>query len=1154
MNKLKLIISACTAFLMVAQLGVAGEVVGDKSKKSASKVLTNDFPKLLDANRIDYWISNNGRGATDPAAGTDLGLYFPAGSPKSIIFADGFLFSYNVTLANGTVELRSNGGSYNPGLQAGKITANGVDAGGGNYTAPVAAAPGLPKYRVYKVVKDWQNLPDGDAKAAIQKDYEEWPWQDGAPVQQKVGGGDSIDVNGFKVPQILGNQTMWYVANDMSTARANQLYGSKPTGIELQVTIFGFDVRPLNTMAFMKFKIINKSGLQISDMYVSNWSDPDLGGASDDLVGVDTLLKLGYVYNATNKDAIYNLGTVPAGGYVFFQGPLVDAAPTDSGITGGVWYHGKKNLPLSSFAYYINGGPVNMADPALGSPNGTIQLNRYQKGLDAIGNPLKKSDNVTPTKFPMSGDPVAGTGDLDGVLYPKGDRRMLLSSGPFNMAPGDQQEIVSAVIVGQGANNLGSVASIKKLAIEAQKVFNKNFKANGPPPAPVVKASGLDRQIVLDWSAPADFNRTEKDVQENYKFEGYKVYQLPTPQSTTVDEAKLIATYDLNNGITLIKDEFYDERIGEDIIKTAHLGNDGGLSRFIIIDNDAVNGGALVNNREYYFAVTAYNAYSTNTEGPNDIVGLGIPTQYENSLKNVITVTPRAANIGVRYSSNPNDKVTFSKVGGSDGQAFIKVVDPSQLTGDSYEIRFQDFSGTVKYNVYNTTKAQYVFADWRNQPAGEVAGAGEPTFDGLQAYATGPKNDFKDFKITKNANGVLNPPSYGAFAFNTSGFPNPGPYQTAGTAAVNGNSDRPSSNSQASGKQWGIHAYGAQIPYNDGSTTSFMARSTQYTGGLGRPNQGLRSVIPDDIEIRFTGAAETAKIYNSAANFTVPFQVWNTKGDNDPSNDFRILPGILDLGATTGNVADGIYSITKNDHPISGADNDPVTDPIYLIEPLDRTPGEQGFNDLIAKINANGAAWAAETGWAYYSGPDEYDQMNFGSKPSVMRLVFVGMNLASISDATAFATAVGATPYPETGTVFKIVTTKPNGVNDKFAFSAPAAPAFTKANATADLKNINVFPNPYYGASSIELSKYNRQVTFTHLPLTNTKIKIFTIAGTFVSEIKHENGTQYDTWNLTNFAGVPVASGMYVAYIETPYGTTTLKIGVVQEAQYLDNI
>jgi hypothetical protein len=51
------------------------------------------------------------------------------------------------------------------------------------------------------------------------------------------------------------------------------------------------------------------------------------------------------------------------------------------------------------------------------------------------------------------------------------------------------------------------------------------------------------------------------------------------------------------------------------------------------------------------------------------------------------------------------------------------------------------------------------------------------------------------------------------------------------------------------------------------------------------------------------------------------------------------------------------------------------------------------------------------------------------------------------------------------------------------------------------------------------------------------------------------NTNQFLRWNLQNENGLPVASGIYIAYIEMGnIGTTkTLKIAIIQEQQFLRN-
>ncbi|MDX9925702.1 MAG: hypothetical protein RBS48_13170, partial [Ignavibacteriaceae bacterium] len=105
-----------------------------------------------------------------------------------------------------------------------------------------------------------------------------------------------------------------------------------------------------------------------------------------------------------------------------------------------------------------------------------------------------------------------------------------------------------------------------------------------------------------------------------------------------------------------------------------------------------------------------------------------------------------------------------------------------------------------------------------------------------------------------------------------------------------------------------------------------------------------------------------------------------------------------------------------------------------------------------------------------------------------------------------------------------------------------------------DISRINVFPNPYYGANPQEINKYQRFVTFSHLPAEAT-IKIFNLAGQLVAHIEKTNPeSQFVRWDLNNDAGYMVAGGLYLAYIEMPElgKTKVLKIAIIHEQPILD--
>ena len=57
-----------------------------------------------------------------------------------------------------------------------------------------------------------------------------------------------------------------------------------------------------------------------------------------------------------------------------------------------------------------------------------------------------------------------------------------------------------------------------------------------------------------------------------------------------------------------------------------------------------------------------------------------------------------------------------------------------------------------------------------------------------------------------------------------------------------------------------------------------------------------------------------------------------------------------------------------------------------------------------------------------------------------------------------------------------------------------------------------------------------------------------------VRTIEKDNSSTYQRWDLANESGLPVASGLYIAYIEMPDlgETKVLKVAIIQEQQILD--
>jgi len=178
-------------------------------------------------------------------------------------------------------------------------------------------------------------------------------------------------------------------------------------------------------------------------------------------------------------------------------------------------------LGQDTFWYKASG--MAQGDPDLGYFDGTLQVYNLMRGYM----PTTDISNLIPfyhgsgnnrgslTKFPVNGDPVTGTGDIDGEgnNFSPGDRRFFVSSGPFNMVPGDTQDIVLAIVGAlgpHGGSNVSSVAQLQKsapLLHEFWQGLNDFDSPKGPVPKSESYYSPDYPLFILAQNYPNPFNK-----------------------------------------------------------------------------------------------------------------------------------------------------------------------------------------------------------------------------------------------------------------------------------------------------------------------------------------------------------------------------------------------------------------------------------------------------------------------------------------------------------------------------------------------------------------------------------------------------------------------------------------------------------------------
>jgi len=728
------LIGFCILFIEGSPI-ISKEKYSQKEGLSKSSLNNTIDHTMINAGNIAMWVWADGRMATAPDG--NAGAFYPRGT-ANIIFADGIIWGGIVR--DGLEPLiRVGGQQYNAGTQPGKIISKGVvensndpnvnriwrirrDLSDHLLQKDVAALTGKPQSEVtYEEVKELRDH--------YIKDWREWPWQKGAPFYDADGDGvysPYIDDYGshFSFPNhdepglADADQVVWFVCNDLDTALANNFMGSPPIGLEVQVTLWGYRRHDaMDNCIFKQVRVIYKgtnstpNDARIDSMYLAQWSDPDLGGLGDDLVGCDTLLNLGFVYNASFSDIEfekYNLSP-PAAGYNILAGPMVPNSYSEA-IFGLKRIPNFRNLRMSTFIHF----PYSMNYPDNGRIySATLQWWNILRGfrhapispLEPFYNPL----TGIPTKFRVSGDPVSGIGWLDESA---GERKMILSSGPFNLSLGDTNEITIALVAGLGGDRLLSISVMKYYDRMAQAAFNNLFDLPHPPPSPRVSVSEMDGQIILNWSTSQDeVEAVEQWERSGHRFEGYNVYQLPSRYSWPKSEWLKLATYDLKNDVTSIIQEEFDRAAGAIVTRAVQIGTNSGIVRSLIIKDDKINNYPLINGKEYYFAVSCYSYNPDRSD----------PLKSMESEAMIVTVVPKSLKLGERLQATIGDTIFAEHTAGfSDGKVFAIVTDPTALTGHDYHVEFyRDNSGQLLWRLINFTLGETLLWDQTNQSGDE---------------------------------------------------------------------------------------------------------------------------------------------------------------------------------------------------------------------------------------------------------------------------------------------------------------------------------------------------------------------------------------------------------------------------------------------------
>ncbi|HPE57438.1 MAG TPA: T9SS type A sorting domain-containing protein [Bacteroidales bacterium] len=331
------------------------------------------------------------------------------------------------------------------------------------------------------------------------------------------------------------------------------------------------------------------------------------------------------------------------------------------------------------------------------------------------------------------------------------DRRFMQSAGPFTLKPGAVNYITVGIPWARAIAG-GPWASVELLRVvddKCQALFDNCFKVINGPDAPDLTFQELDGELIVYISNSKNSNNYKESYKEldpqikaqtpdslvgtadefdpYYVFEGYQIFQLADASVTISDsrydpdKVRLIAQYDIKNGIGAIVNFNFDQSLGANVPVQESIDADNGVVHSFRIDEDAFATGdnALVNHKQYYFSVLSYgynNYKEYDQTDPGKLDGQKKP--YLAGRKNIqlYTAIPHPTINGTIMKGGYGDGPQITRIeGNGNGGLAIEMTDetvnallaksPAGPTGNGDTIKLGDPDYPIAYEpVYKYGK------------------------------------------------------------------------------------------------------------------------------------------------------------------------------------------------------------------------------------------------------------------------------------------------------------------------------------------------------------------------------------------------------------------------------------------------------------------
>lgn len=1074
----------------------------DKKTNKMQKVQSKEGDSYrLHINNINLPINNRGI-----IADVDVPNPYPDGSPQAGGRVDGKVAIYS-------------SGFFMSGYTNGNLWSNAVASASRieDYLPGNFGGSGISNMFVLKS----DDPPFGDA-------WQEWAEavEQGAYFYDGDGDGvyNPVDNNGNGVwdpeedaPDILGDETVWCVYNDGKPSGDRDFSNMEPQGIEIRQTAFAYALQGnLGNVIFLRYSLLNTGAVAevLDSVYFGVWADPDLGNFEDDLVGADTTLNAGFVYNDGDDS---EFGSNPPCFLIdFFQGPWEytgnpeDEAYNVRGPKLGIdTIKGAKNLPMTSFIHYMQSHPTQ------GDPDNEEQARNYLLGFNQQGNVVDACNwefgdvyeincDEVDTRYMYSGDPVGLTGWLN---TDPTDQRQMSNTGPFTLEQDSPVDIVVAYVIGRGENALNSVEVTKEIDELAQIIYSSNFASPAPPPQVNPVVSTTESSITLTWDTAPQVNYSDVDENLGYDmfFESYIVYQYQKNSTSELEDGKsnkkVIAKYDIEDEISAIYTEdsksldIFRIYSGGDQLDPVIYGDESRGRLQLTITKDQFTGSPLIKGKPYFFSIVGVGLDKNHIEKMDEEGNWFVPVKTVDvpaiSISKEKVINDTKGNVGIVVGSDGNTTFytgmpTEHVEGISSSEITYSVHDRDLTTTNTYEVGFFADSLSDLYSLFYYVKdvdRDVKIADSiKNYDNEDIT----HLYDGVTLFVpwVEPEIDSTGFTGDQWFNDIND--------------------STTGAYYIGIDVEEPSKVSTITAKGSNV------IAAND------MKRVELRFGQTSKAYRYVR----DPLRFVWKGV----KAGDPDSGFVdVPFQAW-VKTD---SEEYQLAVGFTETAFPddTLGMPDGVW------YP--GNDIKQIKEYIVIFN----SPYTNDYNlgQVYTGIDSRGADLG--NGYRLKDGEGITDSMKAVAKSPWFDAMYV----------VGFETEQPRNSFAPTGTFS--ITPGPFLTNeDLYTYTIQTDQLADDAQSQWD--KVNVYPNPlfgtYEGVGYYPGGRYDEPwVTFNNLP-NEVTIKIFSLSGVLLRTLYKDDQSSDLQWDLQNENGLRVASGMYIALISNPeFGDKVLKLAII---------